>query len=211
MHGSASCFCFRCRFRRQALPHCTVDHCEHGAHARGLCRAHYLRKWRERSSPDRRRRRGYSDPTLERRRSSSRERYRKNPERSRALTQAWRDRNGLRVKAVNRQYRQSKFGRFATYRHSAKRRGIEWALSFDQFLVLTGRLCNYCSGVSEGKPDVGIWRIDRTRGFEWDNCVPCCYSCSHSSEQTRQRRAAENRSEGEIALTAKLENSVQAG
>lgn len=183
MSGSGSSL--RCLFRGQAGG--DEHECTQGVHARGMCRTHYLREWRARSSGDRRAFRRYSEPVMARRRIASRERYRRDPTSARAQTQAWKHRNRSRVQARGREYRQSKRGRFAAYRYTAKRRGIAWDLSFDQFLVLTGCLCAYCSGVSEGKADVGIWRVDRTRGFDWENCVPCCYSCSH-----RRRRHATN-------------------
>lgn len=185
------CPCFRCLFLLQmGKGSCSVEGCDRNEHASSMCRVHYLKDWRKRRGPRWRRYRRFSEETRERRRAESRRRYRSDPVGSRARTQAWRERNADRLRSSRSAYGRSKRGRFSSYRYDALRKGIEWKLSRDQFDVLVSCLCYYCGELSEGKPDVGVWRMDRSRGFDWENCAPCCYSCSHASESTRQKRLA---------------------
>jgi len=73
---------------------------------------------------------------------------------------------------------------FAQYRHKAKARGIEWALTFDQFLKITEQPC-YFTGwlptqsvhrkVKRHPPYLynGIDRLDNTKGYTLQNAVAC--------------------------------------
>jgi len=74
------------------------------------------------------------------------------------------------------------------YKSNAKRRGIEYKLTEEQFKEITQRDCYYCGA----KPNNayhqkwqngtyvynGIDRIDNTKGYTIDNVVPCCKDCN---------------------------------
>jgi len=76
------------------------------------------------------------------------------------------------------------------YRRGAKRRGLEWSLSNDEFDILTSACCWYC----HMKPQTvcrqrgnngsflynGIDRRDNTKGYTMDNCVTCCIICNRA-------------------------------
>ena len=100
---------------------------------------------------------------------------------------------GCIVKEINRSYdRRSKnfvigapFGRLLqVYKTVAKRRGLSWELSNEQFKELTSSACYY-SGVKPSKSIVfksgekymynGIDRVDNSIGYTISNCVPCCH------------------------------------
>jgi hypothetical protein len=73
---------------------------------------------------------------------------------------------------------------YAQYRHKAKERGYEWALSLDQFRFLVTSKCYYTGRepqqlfTPKGKdpsPSIlwnGIDRVDNAKGYTVENCVP---------------------------------------
>ena len=65
--------------------------------------------------------------------------------------------------------------RYAIYRNDAKRRGLEFALTREDFDALWGKPCVYCGARIEG---IGIDRTDSGRGYTADNVVPCCWLCN---------------------------------
>jgi hypothetical protein len=76
------------------------------------------------------------------------------------------------------------------YKKSAALRGHEYALSDEQCRDLLRRNCHYCgSGGSNMKQaDTfngryhynGIDRVDNTKGYLFDNVVPCCIDCNRA-------------------------------
>jgi hypothetical protein len=69
----------------------------------------------------------------------------------------------------------SMLGKFRSYKHGANRRGYEWNLSVEEFALYWNTPCDYCNDEIEG---VGIDRVDNTKGYSTDNCVPCCAMCN---------------------------------
>ena len=68
------------------------------------------------------------------------------------------------------------------YIRNAKRRGIEWSLSFEQFITIIEQECHYC-GVPFSYTHLdhtwnGIDRIDSKKGYVVSNVVPCCKICN---------------------------------
>ena len=81
------------------------------------------------------------------------------------------------------------------YIAEAKRKGLVWNLSEEEFLDITQENCVYCGiepsreaayhNATSGYIYNGIDRIDNTRGYILDNVVPCCSECNWSKrEQT---------------------------
>ena len=83
------------------------------------------------------------------------------------------------------------------YRLGAKKRGLSWELSVEEFVTLTSSDCHYCgrapfrvqkvSGRKDGGDSPGssytyngIDRVDNAIGYELDNCVPCCTECNRA-------------------------------
>jgi hypothetical protein len=72
------------------------------------------------------------------------------------------------------------------YVDSAKKRGHEWILTRAQAFDLFARPCNYCglppANVCRRSTGAfiysGIDRQDSLRGYEPENCVPCCNTCN---------------------------------
>lgn len=64
-------------------------------------------------------------------------------------------------------------GKWCSYRCSAKKRGISFELTKEEFGHLIEGSCTYHGG-SGG----GIDRIDSTMGYSVNNCCSCCYYCN---------------------------------
>lgn len=80
---------------------------------------------------------------------------------------------------------------FKVYQDGSKSRNIEWCLTNDQFLELIYQDCYYCGNPPEvrnrdkstDKEMVnGIDRIDSSKGYVFDNCVPCCTMCNYMKQ-----------------------------
>jgi hypothetical protein len=77
---------------------------------------------------------------------------------------------------------------FYRYKYQAKRRGIEFNLTRDQFKVLTKEVCHYCGVLPEKSFKGhrsngeyvynGIDRINSDKDYTLDNVVPCCETCN---------------------------------
>ena len=75
-------------------------------------------------------------------------------------TKNWRRNNGLKTK-------------FHYYKNNAKRRNLEFELTFSEFIDLVSKNCYYC-----GEIGGGIDRKDNNKGYTLNNSVPCCYMCN---------------------------------
>jgi hypothetical protein len=76
---------------------------------------------------------------------------------------------------------------FGHYRGGAKARGLEFSLTKSDFKNITSKNCDYCNCKPalrlsrNGKSSYvcnGVDRIDSTKGYVLDNCVPCCTKCN---------------------------------
>lgn len=77
---------------------------------------------------------------------------------------------------------------YATYKWQAKKKGLPFELSKDEFQVLTSGNCFYCGceptrrylGSTCKTPYFcnGVDRQDNTQGYTLSNCVPCCKICN---------------------------------
>jgi hypothetical protein len=72
---------------------------------------------------------------------------------------------------------------FGDYKFNARRRHLEWGLSAEEFVRLTSAPCYYTGRAPSAKKVAysgevynynGIDRLDSSRGYTLDNCVPCC-------------------------------------
>jgi hypothetical protein len=77
---------------------------------------------------------------------------------------------------------------YREYMFSAKKRGYEFNLSHDEFYKLVEQPCHYCGTSPMRNTDFngdsynhnGIDRVDNSKGYSIDNCVPCCTICNHA-------------------------------
>lgn len=77
-------------------------------------------------------------------------------------------------------------GTLGNYKHSAARKGIDWALSAAEFERLIKKPCSYCGAKPSKKCNKrgkiflrnGIDRINSSKGYEKSNVTPCCFVCN---------------------------------
>lgn len=83
------------------------------------------------------------------------------------------------------------FGRsIKAYRQQAKRRDLDFNLSFEEFKNLSIQDCHYCgrepmlnsysSDVVVKIPLNGVDRVNSDLSYSLDNCVPCCGMCNRA-------------------------------
>lgn len=65
--------------------------------------------------------------------------------------------------------------RFKHYKRSAKVRGFEFMLTFEQFKTFWQLPCTYCGNEI---PSIGLDRVDNSLGYLITNVVPCCLICN---------------------------------
>jgi 5-methylcytosine-specific restriction endonuclease McrA len=104
---------------------------------------------------------------------STRKRAPRGTYRNRAeAARAWRERNKEKFRMTLR------LGKYTRLKYAAKRRGIAFTLTRDEFIsVRNGANCHYCGGPL---PDYGhgIDRKDSSHGYTPENVAPCCQICN---------------------------------
>jgi hypothetical protein len=70
------------------------------------------------------------------------------------------------------------------YKFNARRKGVVWHLTRDQFREIVAAPCRYCGAAPAG----GVDRLDNSSGYTPGNAVPACSPCNYAK---RQMSAAE--------------------
>lgn len=78
----------------------------------------------------------------------------------------------LRKKAVQKYNRCIK-NRYNNYKYRAKQKNIIFSMTLKNFSKFVNLPCWYCGGKG-----YGIDRLDISRGYSFDNIVPCCWECN---------------------------------
>ena len=74
-------------------------------------------------------------------------------------------------------YSRTPKGKFVKIKQKAKKRNINFSLSFDLYeSQLWGKPCHYCGCEIEA---TGLDRKDNDKGYEVGNVVPCCLPCNN--------------------------------
>lgn len=70
--------------------------------------------------------------------------------------------------------------RFSYAKSRATKNGKGWALSFENYKMLVEQPCHYCSNklAPDKASGVGLDRIDNSKGYEFNNVLPCCGICN---------------------------------
>jgi len=77
---------------------------------------------------------------------------------------------------------------YVNYKKTAKSKGYSFNLSFEEFIKLTTMSCYYCgvepSNIHKKRKKSyrynGVDRVDNSKGYVLDNCVPCCSTCNYA-------------------------------
>lgn len=74
------------------------------------------------------------------------------------------------------------------YKRNAVNRGLSFEFTLEQFVDIVTRECHYCPNIKTNcamsecaNGDflyTGLDRVDNTKGYTLDNCVPCCSVCN---------------------------------
>jgi hypothetical protein len=80
---------------------------------------------------------------------------------------------------------------YSRYRRHAKERGYCFDIQFEDFFKITSNECYYCGRLPKNVAKLGnsmyayngIDRIDNTKGYTIDNCVPCCFCCNRAKDK----------------------------
>lgn len=70
--------------------------------------------------------------------------------------------------------------RYQTAKNDAKRRGLEFNLSFDYWQIEVNKTCHYCRDVlgKRSETTVGLDRLDNSKGYVEGNVASCCAFCN---------------------------------
>jgi hypothetical protein len=72
-------------------------------------------------------------------------------------------------------YRKTPATILGRYKLNAQKRHIPFELSILEFMALWQLPCYYCGAII---PTIGIDRVDNTKGYQFQNVVPCCSTCN---------------------------------
>lgn len=85
---------------------------------------------------------------------------------------------------------------YNNYKGDARRRGMEFRLSFEEFYAISQLPCVYCGDELSNRAARhamngefrynGVDRVDSDRGYDPDNCVPCCRQCNYAKKDIPQ-------------------------
>jgi hypothetical protein len=79
------------------------------------------------------------------------------------------------TKERKREWGYTQKGKLCHYRSKAKVRGIEFALTKEEFATFWQKPCHYCGCEIA---TIGLDRIDSSLGYSVKNCVSCCTFCN---------------------------------
>lgn len=127
-----------------------------------------------------------STEEAEKNRLKGRTYYYKNKEKCAEKNRKWREKNRDRRNAYMREYSKKYYqalevkpytqivSKYRQYKASAKRRGIVFEMTKEQFKAYTESHCSYCGFIGEQ----GVDRIDNTKGYVEGNMCACCSTCN---------------------------------
>ena len=110
--------------------------------------------------------------------------YRSKPGRLEAI-RAYKKRYDQSERGRQRAYENSKKhsktvnGRFSCSKSRAKRNGLSWTLTKEQYTSLVSRPCDYCGGPLP-TTSTGLDRLDNSLGYDFENVSPCCALCNYA-------------------------------
>ena len=119
----------------------------------------------------------YRDKDPEKYKAYCAKQYAENKDYFRAKHKEWNEVNPEKKQEKDRRNSRYLSGQRTHGKHRAKRRGVEWSLTDDEFANIRGKDCHYCAG--ELNPTgSGLDRMDSDLGYTIGNVVPCCKACN---------------------------------
>lgn len=141
---------------------CSVAGCNSsGGLRKGMCDKHYSAEWIK------------SNPLKKKQYQAT---YRaRNREKIKMYEEEYRSRP--EVKERRKKQKQTPKYRYQDLIYSAKVRGLELTITFEQFRKFCTFDCIYC-GRNLVTSGYGLDRLDNNRGYHLDNVAPCCAKCN---------------------------------
>lgn len=89
----------------------------------------------------------------------------------------WRRENPIKDREIQRRYRDKRTPKdlYSRCKGSAKQRGLEFSLTFEDFMQFWQKNCYYCNSPIS---TIGLDRVKNKLGYIADNIVPCCTLCN---------------------------------
>jgi hypothetical protein len=78
-----------------------------------------------------------------------------------------------------KKYRRTTNGKYTLLKSEAKSRGIDFDITFEEYVNLNSSLCFYCGGLLP-EAGYGLDRINNNIGYVSGNCRPCCIICNRA-------------------------------
>ncbi len=83
--------------------------------------------------------------------------------------------NPEKIKVSKKNWRQSSRYKYGEIKKGAKKRELNFQITYQEYVsVYWQQTCFYCPETNTK----GIDRIDSSKGYTLDNCVPCCFTCN---------------------------------
>ena len=83
------------------------------------------------------------------------------------------------IRESNKKYNRTLEGKYIQLKKSAKKRGLEVQISFEQYAeIIKESKCYYCDASIEDVAGSSLNRVDNTKGYLIANVRPCCYICN---------------------------------
>ena len=87
--------------------------------------------------------------------------------------------NKKRFKKYHQENKHTSRHKFTELKASAKKRGLEVSISFEQYVELIKTLnCYYCDANFSNETGGNLNRIDSSKGYLINNVNPCCATCN---------------------------------
>ena len=97
----------------------------------------------------------------------------------RAWNQHYREQHREERTATQMKYAVTIAGRFTFGKTDAKRRGVEWLLTFEQYnSLLKEGICTYCDSLLN-QTGIGLDRIDNNKPYTIENVLASCWNCNN--------------------------------
>lgn len=88
-----------------------------------------------------------------------------------------------RKNRIKYQYHKQPEHRYRSYKEGAKRRGIEFNISYEEFIKYWDNSCTYCGEDISG---IGLDRKNNDTGYTIENMVVCCRTCNYMKHTMKE-------------------------
>lgn len=106
----------------------------------------------------------------------SKEYYQKNKEKIKLQNKYYYQNNKEKCLQRTKKHSITIDGIYSSYKRSAKQHSRKFELTKDELAAIISQPCYYCGELQENFN--GIDRLDNSKGYIRNNCIPCCSMCN---------------------------------